>query len=264
MAVLLTAHDDGLRLLTLDSPERRNAIDPELRDELAAAVQQVADDPEARALVVAGSGPAFCGGGDLAALFGPPGRPVQELRTDLIRVYDAFLSIQRLPIPSIAVVHGAAVGAGFNLAMACDLRVMSPDGYLDLSFARLGIHPGGGATWFLTQALGVPATLELLLRGGRVDADQAVASGLASCVVADPMAWAMQLAADICRLDHGLVGDIRATVRSAATDGLTATVDVEATRQARSLARRPELLQPRKSRTAGAPAQTTDQTPERS
>lgn len=242
----LDSRDDGVRLLTLTDPDRRNAIDTQLRDELAAAVTALAADDAARVLVVAGAGVAFCGGADLADLFGPPGRPQHVLRSDLVRVYDSFLSIRALSIPSIAVVQGAAVGAGVNLAMACDMRMFGPAGYLDVSFAALGIHPGGGATWFLTHALGPGRAIELILRGGRVTAELALEYGLANSVTDDPVHAALGLAGQISQLDPSLAASMRATVHQAVRAGLTEIVDAEARAQAASLLRNPAVLTPRR------------------
>ncbi|HYJ69856.1 MAG TPA: enoyl-CoA hydratase-related protein [Nocardioidaceae bacterium] len=133
MAKVTVEAKGAVRVLTLDNPERRNAIDLELRDDLAAAVQVVRDDADARALVVSGAGKGFCAGADLPGLFGDEARTVSDTRDFLKRIYDSFLSITALPIPTIAAVHGAAVGAGLNLAMACDIRIASPTASLVLA-----------------------------------------------------------------------------------------------------------------------------------
>jgi enoyl-CoA hydratase len=250
--VAVERRDDGVWVLSLTDPDRRNAIGAQLRDELAAAVAAVDDDSEARVLIVAGQGVALCGGANLAELFGPPGRLEHELRTDLIRVYDSFLSIRSLTIPSIAVVHGAAVGAGANLAMACDLRMFGPAGYLDVSFAKLGLHPGGGATWFLTQALGPARAIELILRGGRISAERALELGIANSVTEDPLSAAYDAAVDISRLDPALARSMRATVQLAVRGSLAEVVDAEARAQAASMIRSPKALLPRISRSAPA------------
>jgi enoyl-CoA hydratase len=165
-----------------------------------------------------------------------------------MRVYDSFLAVRDLPIPVIAAINGPAVGAGVNLAMACGIRYLAPSAFFDISFIRLGIHPGGGATMFLVEALGAASALELILRGGRVDAECAVEVGLANTVVADPLAHALEFAAQLAGRDPVLVRDIVATVRTAASADMTAVVAAEATAQAKSFVRNPAILAPYNSR----------------
>ncbi|MBB4910891.1 enoyl-CoA hydratase-related protein [Actinophytocola algeriensis] len=168
----------GVRLLRLDDPGRRNAISPALRDDLCAAVDAVAADGDARALVLTGNGTAFCAGADLTATFGDPGLPVHVLRDRLRATYDSFLRVRRLPIPTIAAVQGAAVGAGANLALCCDLRIAGPRARFGITFTRLGLHPGGGCTAFLVDALGPQRALAVLLDGATLSAAEAEAAGL--------------------------------------------------------------------------------------
>jgi enoyl-CoA hydratase len=126
MSLVLLDSDGPVRLLTLNAPERRNALDWALLDELAAAVAAVADDPDARALVVTGAGKGFCAGANLANLFGDLDRPTEQMRDHLMKVYASFLGIRDLTIPTIAAVNGAAIGAGMNVALACDVIVAGP------------------------------------------------------------------------------------------------------------------------------------------
>ena len=117
---------DGIRLLRLNDPDRRNALTPQLQEDLRAAVDAVAADNGARVLVVTGNGTAFCAGADLSVTFGQASRPVRQLRADLMATYDSFLRVRRLTIPTIAAVQGPAVGAGANLALSCDVRIAGP------------------------------------------------------------------------------------------------------------------------------------------
>jgi enoyl-CoA hydratase len=122
----LERHDDGVRVLSLNDPEKRNAIGSELRAALLDAVAAVADDGDARVLVVAGEGSAFCAGADLPSVFGDVDGPVGELRDRLHSYYQSFLGILDLTIPTIAAVQGPAIGAGLNLALVCDLCIVAP------------------------------------------------------------------------------------------------------------------------------------------
>lgn len=232
--VRLEHRDDGLRLLTLTDPDRRNVIDATMRADLLSAVTQVSDDAAASALVVTGQGSAFCAGADLPAIFGDTSRSVATLRDDLREVYASFLALRSLNIPTIAAVQGPAVGAGLNLAMVCDIRVAGPHASFAATFSRIGLHPGGGCTWFLVEALGRERTLKLLLDGGRVDGERAVAEGLAAVLDADPLAAALELGSRYAALENGLSRDIKRAVTIAARDGFDATLDFEAWAQASS------------------------------
>jgi len=246
--IRLDRHADGVRLLTLDDHAHRNAIDSAMRDELSSAVARLAADTAARAVVVTGAGSAFCAGANLPELFGAAASTATGLRIELMRVYASFLAVRDLPVPVIAAVNGPAVGAGVNLALACGIRYLAPGAFLDISFVRLGIHPGGGATAFLTEALGASRALELILRGARIEAGQALEAGLANAVVDDPLAYALEFAAQLAAQDPELIRDIVATARTAATGNLGAVVTAEAVAQAASLLRNPAVLASRESR----------------
>ncbi|MDQ0381365.1 enoyl-CoA hydratase [Amycolatopsis thermophila] len=234
--VHLTA-EEGRWTLTLDDPDRRNCLDEPMCDQLADAVDRVAADPGARTLVVTGAGTAFCAGADLPALFGDPRDDVAAIRTRLRRVYASFLRLRDLPIPTVAAVQGAAVGAGLNLALACDVRIAGPRAKFAATFTRIGLHPGGGCTWFLVDVLGRQKALALLLDGGALDAPAAVAEGLALRLEDDPVAAAHELAKRWAELDPGLARDVKATVGVAHHGRFEDTLEVEAWSQASSATR---------------------------
>jgi enoyl-CoA hydratase/carnithine racemase len=190
----------GVAQIALNRPERRNALTEELAGALREEVKLVASDPSARALVLTGAGEAFCAGADLASLGAEASTP-EAKRQVLTDYYRAFLDLRDLPIPTIAAVNGPAIGAGLNLALCCDLRVVGADAQLAAPFVRLGIHPGGGATWMLMRLAGVAAAREMLLLGQPVDAERALQLGLANRVVPTAelgqaaLEWATALAA---------------------------------------------------------------------
>jgi enoyl-CoA hydratase len=225
---------DGVRILTLNDPDRRNALSPALQAELGAAVDAVQADPAARTLVVAGSGPAFSAGADLPALFGDVGRDISQVRSGLHSVYESFLRVRRLAIPTIAAVHGAAVGAGVNLAMSCDVRIAGPGARFGVTFTKLGLHPGGGCTYFLTRALGRQRTLSLILDGGTLEAGEAQRLGLVLEVVDDPLARAVEQASRWAAIDPALVRDIKRAIGIAEHGDFDATLDFESWAQAAS------------------------------
>lgn len=232
--VVLEEPAPGVRLLRLDDPDRRNAISPALEADLVDALDTVAADENARALVVTGNGTAFCAGADLTATFGDPDLPVHVLRDRLRATYDSFLRVRRLPIPTIAAVQGAAVGAGANLALCCDLRIAGPRARFGFTFTRLGLHPGGGCTHFLVDALGPQRAMAVLLDGATLDAEEAAAAGLVLEVADDPLATALDRATRYAALDPGLVADVKHTVSIAAGGSFDAVLDFEAWAQASS------------------------------
>lgn len=231
----LTA-DGGVRTITLNAPERLNALDRPLLDELRAAVQQVAGDAEARALVVTGEGRGFCAGADLDGLFGDRTRPTGVLRQVLLDVYASFLPLRDLTIPTISAVHGPAVGAGLNIALACDVIVAGPEAKFGPTFTSIGLHPGGGCTWMLTQRIGAGNAAAVLYAGDLVDATTALRLGLAQELVDDPRARAGELAALYATRNPRLMADVKESVRVASTSDLATTLDVESWAQASSLA----------------------------
>jgi enoyl-CoA hydratase len=239
--VRVEAREGGVRILRLTNPARRNAIDGRSRAELAEAVAAIAADREARVLVVTGDGPSFCAGADLVALFGAaPQQSIDEIRNDVMRVYDSFLKILDLPIPTIAAVKGAAIGAGLNLALCCDVRLAAPDASFGAVFSRIGLHPGGGCTYFLTRILGAQGALRILLDGDSLDAKAAVRHGIVSEIVDVPEAAGLAMAARWAGLDPDLARAIKRSVRLAESAGFAATVEHEAWAQAAS-AKRPEV-----------------------
>lgn len=235
MSKVALHNDGGQWTLTLTDPDRRNCLDEEMVRELGDAVSAVAGQPAARTLVVTGQGTAFCAGADLPALFGEAtGRSVGELRGHLHNVYDSFLRLRALKIPTIAAVQGAAVGAGLNLAMACDVRIAGPRASFAATFSKIGLHPGGGCTWFLVDALGPQKALALLLDGGALDGAEAVRQGLALELADDPVAAAHDKAARWAALDPALARDIKSAVGVARSGDFGATLEFESWAQASS------------------------------
>ncbi|MGA9714764.1 MAG: enoyl-CoA hydratase-related protein, partial [Aeromicrobium sp.] len=219
-----------------DDAERRNALSWSLLDELKAAVATVAADTEARALVVAGAGQAFCAGADLVDLFGDLDRPVDQMRDHLMKVYGSFLGLRDLTIPTVAAVHGAAVGAGLNIALACDVIVAGPRAGFAPTFSKIGLHPGGGCTWMLTQRIGAANTTAALYAGEIIDADTALRLGIAQEINDDPAVRAAAMAAAWSTREPKLMADIKTSVRIATTTDAKKSLDFEALAQAESMA----------------------------
>lgn len=227
MSQILTERHDGVAVVTLNDPDRRNALNLELCAELTDAMDGIARDPEMRAVVVTGTPPAFCAGADLTQLG-------DSRRDGLQRIYDGFLAVARCPLPTIAAVNGAAVGAGMNLALACDVRLAARSARFDTRFLDLGIHPGGGHTWMLRRAVGHQGAAAMVLLGERLDGAEAERVGLAwRCVPDDELAdAAMTMAGRAASAPAELVRRTTATLSEVAAmddhdDAVAAELEVQ-------------------------------------
>jgi enoyl-CoA hydratase/carnithine racemase len=179
MNELLSEPRGDAHLLTLNRPERRNALTPELARRLAAEIELQGERPEVRTILLAGAGGDFCAGLDLDWVAGLGEQPaVQGLQQGLADCQRAVLAIVRCPVPVVAVVQGLAGGYGLAFAVACDLRVGDPTARFVSGYARLGLVPGGGITFALPRLVGMGRALRLLLGGGTVGAATACEIGL--------------------------------------------------------------------------------------
>jgi enoyl-CoA hydratase len=176
---------EGVVLLTLDDPGRRNAMSDEMTSSWAAAVDELAGDRTVRAVVVTGAGSAFCSGGNTSWIASEPDATVDHLRTRMIAFYRSWLSIRKLEVPTIAAVNGPAIGAGLCLALACDLRYAASSAKLGAPFVKLGMHPGMAATYLLPNVVGEAHARDLLLTGRVADAEESLRLGMVSRVMPD-------------------------------------------------------------------------------
>ncbi|KWX57404.1 enoyl-CoA hydratase [Mycobacterium sp. NAZ190054] len=232
--LVLTQVEDRVALITINDPDRRNAVTAEISAELRAAVAAAEADPDVHAVIVTGAGKAFCAGANLTAL----GAATED---GLRAIYDGFLAVADCALPTIAAVNGPAVGAGLNLALAADVRIAGPAAMFDPRFQKLGIHPGGGATWMLHRIVGPQAARAALLFGMRFDAGAAVRHGLVLDVADDPVAAARELAAGPAAAPREVVLATKASMRATANPGTVdvdqhrLAVDIEIVPQARSI-----------------------------
>ena len=214
--LVLFSIENHVALITVNDPDRRNALTDEMSALLRAAVERAEADPEVHAVVITGAGKAFCAGADLSAL-GSAGSG--EAESGLRRIYDGFMAVGNCRLPTIAAVNGAAVGAGLNLALAADVRIAGPGALFDARFQKLGLHPGGGATWMLQRAVGPQVARAALLFGMRFDAESAVRHGLALSLADDPVAAALELAAGPAAAPREVVLSTKATMRATINPG---------------------------------------------
>lgn len=198
---------DGVGVVTLDAPERRNAFDLALCDAVVTTLDALEADESVGALVITGAPPAFCAGADLSHL-GESGRE------GLLAIYEGFLRVARSPLPTVAAVNGPAVGAGMNLALACDVRIAGRSARFDTRFLQLGIHPGGGHTWMLRRIAGPQAAAAMVLFGEVADGEEAARVGLAwRCVDDDRLLdEALDLARRAASTPRDLLGRAKVTI----------------------------------------------------
>jgi len=202
--------EGAVAVLSLDAPERRNAFDLGMVDDIREVLDELEGDDGVGALVVTGEPPAFCAGADLSHLGG-------SQRSGLLNIYEGFLRIGRSPLPTIAAVNGAAVGAGMNLALVCDVRLAGRSARFDTRFLQLGIHPGGGHTWMLHNITGPQTTAAALLFGEVIDGPDAERVGLVwRCVDDDALRkTAVEMAARVADAPPELVQRVKATMANA-------------------------------------------------
>ncbi|MGZ8665279.1 MAG: enoyl-CoA hydratase/isomerase family protein [Solirubrobacterales bacterium] len=185
--------DGDVGTLTLDRPDELNAMSPEMIAEMAAIAPWLADRAKMRALVVTGSGRAFSAGGDVTwfrrGLETPEADLVASVRHGADVLHQAIVDFKRIPFPVVAAVNGPAAGAGFSLALMCDIRIASEAAFFACAYGRIGASPDGGMTYFLPRVIGPSAAAELMLEDPNLTAADALERGLVSQVVpADELA----------------------------------------------------------------------------
>jgi hypothetical protein len=180
-AQLLRELDGRVLVLTLNRPQRLNALTPELHAQLREAVEHAAHDPEVGALVLTGSGSAFCSGGDLGSRNQPQVPLTLEQKADELRHHgETARLLHEMPKPTVAMLNGVAAGAGLALALACDLRIASHAAILTTAYAKVALSGDLGVSYFLTHLVGTAKAAELLFLSAKLDATEAHRIGLES------------------------------------------------------------------------------------
>lgn len=216
-------------VLTVSDPARRNAMALDLAEQLVAAVAAAEADSGIGALVVTGQEPGFCAGADLGELEGA--------KEDILRrIYRGFTAIADCTLPTVAAVNGAAVGAGMNLALACDVRIAGPKARFDSRFLRLGLHPGGGYTWMAQRALGRQGAAAVTLFGEVLGADEAERAGLVWRSADDAVTTAVELAGRAAEVPRDLaIATKRTLAVTAALERRADALEVEIRSQVTTL-----------------------------
>jgi len=209
MSLVIVDKSDGVATLTLNNPTERNTLTAPMVADILAAMDDVENDSTIGAIVVTGAAPAFCAGANLGNL-------ATATPESLSNIYEGFLRIARSPLPTIAAVNGAAVGAGMNLALGCDVRLAARRAKFDTRFLQIGIHPGGGHTWMLRRIAGPQATMATVIFGEILDGAEAERVGLVwKCVEDDALlATAHEMAARAASAPRELLKVTKETIQA--------------------------------------------------
>jgi enoyl-CoA hydratase len=208
---------DAVAIVTLDDPDRRNAMTAQMVEEIVATFDELEADGTTAAAVITGLGPAFCSGADVSNLGALAAAQSDEERRSVTSIYEGFLRVLRSSLPTVAAVNGPAVGAGLNLALACDVRIAAESARVDPRFLKIGLHPGGGHLWMLERVVGPQAAAAMVLFGAPVDGRRAADLGLAWSCLADGelVDGAAEFAAGAGRAPIELAARTKATLRQA-------------------------------------------------
>ena len=211
MSLVLLEVSDAVATLTLNNPGERNTLTAPMVAEIVETMDRIEADPGIGAIVVTGTAPAFCAGANLGNLG-------EATEGSLGSIYEGFLRIARSPLPTLAAVNGAAVGAGMNLALGCDVRLAARRARFDTRFLQIGIHPGGGHTWMLRRIVGPQAAFAGVVFGEVMDGTEAERVGLVHRCVEDDqlLAAAHEMAARAAGAPRELVIEVKRTIQDMA------------------------------------------------
>lgn len=216
--MVLQKLEGGLLTITMNRPERKNALNPEMVAGLVEAARRAADDPEVRAVLFKGAGGSFCVGGDVKSMAaGRAPLPFEVKMVNLRRGMEVSRILHQMPKPVVAQLDGAAAGAGLSMALSCDLRIASESCKITTAFAKVGFSGDYGGTYFLTQLLGSARARELYLTSPVLTAKEAHAIGMVTKVVPDAEidAAAHELALSLAQGPSIALGYIKRNINNA-------------------------------------------------
>jgi 2-(1,2-epoxy-1,2-dihydrophenyl)acetyl-CoA isomerase len=236
---VLQSLEKGLLTITLNIPERRNALNTGIAIELLAVVQRASDDAAVRAVLLRGEGGTFCVGGDIQGMNDPrvPPPSFEAKHAMMHRTMEISRMLHKMTKPVVAAVEGAAAGAGLSLALACDFRIMGERAKITTSFAKIGVSGDYGGIFFLTKMLGSAKARELCLFSPVLTGTEACALGLATRLVpdADVGAVAHDMAMSLAQGPTVALGFLKKNINNAEECSLEAYLDAEALLQCRCL-----------------------------
>ena len=235
--MVLQKLEAGLLTITMNRPERKNALNPDMVRGLVEAARRAADDPEVRAVLFKGAGGSFCVGGDVKSMAeGRAPLPFEQKLANLRRGMEVSRILHQMPKPVVAQLDGAAAGAGLSIALACDFRVASESCKITTAFAKVGLSGDYGGTYFLTHLLGSAKARELYLMSPVLSAQEALALGIVTRVVPDAEveAAAHELAMSLAQGPSVTLSYIKRNINNAEHLSLEACFDGEAIHHSRA------------------------------
>jgi len=235
--MVLQSLEHGLLTITMNRPERRNALNPDMTRGLVEAARRAQDDTEVRAVLIRGAGGTFCVGGDVKSMAeGRAPLPFEAKMANLRKGMEVSRILHTMPKPVVAQLDGAAAGAGLSIALSCDLRVASASCKITTAFAKVGFSGDYGGTYFLTKMLGSAKARELYLMSPVLSAQEAYNLGMVSKVVpdADVEAETLELARSLAQGPSVTLGYIKRNINNAETMTLEACFDGEAIHHTRT------------------------------
>jgi 2-(1,2-epoxy-1,2-dihydrophenyl)acetyl-CoA isomerase len=235
--IVLQQLESGLLTITMNRPDRRNALNPEMTRGLVDAARRAAEDHDVRAVLLRGAGGTFCVGGDVKSMAeGRAPLPFEAKMANLRRGMEVSRILHEMPKPVVAQVDGAAAGAGLSIALACDLRIASASAKITTAFAKVGLSGDYGGTYFLTHLLGSAKARELYLMSPVLTAHEALALGMVTRVVPDAEVEtaARETAMSLAQGPTVTLGYIKRNINNAEHLSLEACFDAEAIHHSRS------------------------------
>jgi len=230
MSSVLVSLESGVLQVTLNRPEKLNALNPEMHQLLRRALERALDEAEVRVVLLTGAGRGFCAGQDLSERDVSPGAAPIDLSVSLGSHYNPLVRrLRELPKPVVCAVNGVAAGAGANLALACDIVLAARSAAFIQSFSRIGLVPDSGGTWFLPRLVGSARAMGLALLGEKLGAEQAAEWGLIWKVFDDAklMDEALQLAKALSEGPTKGYGLIKRAMHASCDNSLEAQLDLE-------------------------------------
>jgi 2-(1,2-epoxy-1,2-dihydrophenyl)acetyl-CoA isomerase len=230
MLPVLVSFDSGVLQVTLNRPEKLNALNPEMHKLLRQALERAAEEREVRAVLLGGAGRGFCAGQDLSERDVSPGAAPIDLSVSLGSYYNPLVRrLRGLPKPVVCAVNGVAAGAGANLALACDIVLAGRSASFMQSFSRIGLVPDAGGTWILPRLVGKARAMGLALLGEKLSAEQAAQWGLIWKVVEDDVLFSegIQLAKQLAEGPTRGYGLIKKAMHASSGNSLDAQLELE-------------------------------------
>ena len=238
MSLLLFEQQGPIGNLTLNNPQELNAMTPEMGDAIAALVPQLNANLELRLVTIRGAGRAFSAGGNLQFILDHTARGLEQNKREMIEFYSKFLQLRNIEVPTIAVLNGPAIGAGFLIALACDLRYAAVEAKLAANFAKIGLSSGMGGLYWLTKLAGPAVAAELLFTGRTFSAEEGRQLGLVNGVfpAAELEAKVQEIADQIVANAPLALKTMKKGVQQAVVATLEEVFDYESAGQAKSFA----------------------------